>query len=399
MYTMDNYNFEGKKALVRVDFNVPLNEKFEITDDTRMKTAIPTLEKILADGGAVILLTHLGRPKGVYDEKMSLRHIIPHLSKLLDRKIKFVDDCIGAEAKQLAAALKPGEVLLLENLRFHKEESAGDKEFARQLAELGDVYINDAFGTAHRAHASTYTIAGFFPNDKMFGFLVESEITHIDKALKNAQRPFTAILGGSKVSTKIQIIETLLEKVDNLIIGGGIGYTFIKAMGGDVGDSLVEDNYIPVAQKVIEKAKEINVGLHFASDCITVDKIDNDANIEHGSIHKIKKGWMGVDIGIKTASRFARIIENSKTILWNGPVGVFEMSNFSTGTLRVAMAVAITTDRGAYSLVGGGDTIAAVNKFSLAHKMSYISTAGGALLEYLEGKELPTLAAIRHNIS
>jgi len=398
MYTLDNYNFASKKALVRVDFNVPLNEKLEITDDTRMKTAVPTLQKILADGGAVILLTHLGRPKGVYDEKMSLRHIIPHLTKLLDRKIQFADDCIGAEAKKLAAQLKPGEVLLLENLRFHKEESAGDKEFAHRLAELGDVYINDAFGTAHRAHASTYTIAGFFPNDKMFGFLVDSEISHIDKALKRAKRPFTAILGGSKVSTKIQIIETLLEKVDNLIIGGGIGYTFIKAMGGDVGDSLVENDHIPVALKVIEKAKQTNVALHFASDCVAVDRMDNDANIDHCFIDKIKKGWQGVDIGIKTATRFAHVIENSKTILWNGPVGVFEMPNFSTGTLRVAMAVAITTDRGAYSLVGGGDTIAAVNKFSLAHKISYISTAGGALLEYLEGKELPTLAAIRRQI-
>ncbi|HLP45072.1 MAG TPA: phosphoglycerate kinase [Candidatus Kapabacteria bacterium] len=395
MNTLNNYNFAGKKALVRVDFNVPLNEKFEITDDTRMKTAIPTLQKILVDGGSIILLTHLGRPKGIYDEKMSLRHIIPHLSKLLERKIKFANDCIGTEAKQLAAELKPGEVLLLENLRFHKEETEDDKEYARKLAELGDVYVNDAFGTAHRAHASTYSIASFFPNDKMFGFLVESEITHIDKALKNAKRPFTAILGGSKVSTKIQIIETLLEKVDNLIIGGGIGYTFIKAMGGDVGDSLVEDDYIPVAQKVIAKAKQTNVSLHLASDCITADKMDNDANIEYGSIYKIKKGWMGVDIGIKSASQFAHVIENSNTILWNGPVGVFEMSNFSTGTLKVAMAVALATDHGTYSLVGGGDTIAAVNKFSLAHKISYISTAGGALLEYLEGKELPTLSAIR----
>lgn len=398
MYTLDNYDFSGKKALVRVDFNVPLNEKLEITDDTRMKTAIPTLQKILADGGAIILLTHLGRPKGVYDEKMSLRHIIPHLSKLLDRKIQFADDCIGPEAKELAAELKPGEVLLLENLRFHKEESNGDKEFAHRLAELGDVYINDAFGTAHRAHASTYTIAGFFPNDKMFGYLVESEISHIDKALTKAKHPFTAILGGSKVSTKIQIIEALLEKVDNLIIGGGIGYTFIKAMGGDVGESLVENDFIPVALKVIKKAAQTNVSLHLATDCIAVDQMDNDANIDHCFIDKIPKGWQGVDIGIKTASRFARVIENSKTILWNGPVGVFEMPNFSNGTLRVAMAVAITTDRGAYSLVGGGDTIAAVNKFSLAHKISYISTAGGALLEYLEGKELPTLAAIRHNI-
>jgi phosphoglycerate kinase len=399
MHNLDNYNFAGKKAIVRVDFNVPLNEKNEITDDTRMVTAIPTLRKILADGGSIILLTHLGRPKGVFDPKMSLTHIIPHLTKLLDREIKFATDCIGDEPKQLAAELKPGEVLLLENLRFHKEEMEGDKEFAHQLASLGDVYVNDAFGTAHRAHASTCTIAAFFPYDKMFGFLVESEINHIDKALKQARRPFTAILGGSKVSTKIQIIEALLEKVDNLIIGGGIIYTFVKAMGGNVGDSLVEDDYLDVALKVIETAKRNNVKLYLPTDCVVADKFSDEAEIDHCDVDKIKEGWRGLDIGIKSANRFARVIENSKTILWNGPVGVFEMANFSMGTLKVAMAVAIATDRGTYSLVGGGDTIAAVNKYSLAHKISYISTAGGALLEYIEGKKLPSIRAIKETFS
>lgn len=399
MHTLDSYNFAGKKALVRVDFNVPLNEKNRITDDTRMVTAIPTLRKILADGGSIILLTHLGRPKGKYDAGMSLTHIIPHLSKLLDTDIKFANDCIGDVPKQMAAELQPGEVLLLENLRFHREEMDGDMEFARQLAELGDVYVNDAFGTAHRAHASTYTIANYFPYDKMFGFLVESEISHIDRALKKAKRPFTAILGGSKVSTKIQIIEALLEKVDNLIIGGGIIYTFIKAMGGSVGDSLVEDDYLDVARNVIKTAERNKVKLYLPTDCVVADKFSDDADIDHCDVDKIKDGWMGLDIGIKSANRFARVIENSKTILWNGPVGVFEMPNFSMGTLKIAMAVAIATDRSTYSLVGGGDTIAAVNKYSLAHKISYISTAGGALLEYIEGKKLPSIRAIRDTYS
>ena len=399
MHTLDSYNFAGKKALVRVDFNVPLNEKNEITDDTRMRTAIPTLQKILADGGSIILLTHLGRPKGKYNAKMSLSHILPHLSKLLERNIKFANDCIGDEPRQMVAELKPGEVLLLENLRFHQEEIEGDKEFAGQLAQLGDVYVNDAFGTAHRAHASTYTIAGFFPYDKMFGFLVESEIFHIDKALKRAKRPFTAILGGSKVSTKIQIIEALLEKVDNLIIGGGIIYTFAKAMGGNVGDSLVEDDYIDVALKVMETAKRNNVNLYLPTDCIVADNFSNDANIKHCDVDKIEKGWRGLDIGIKSANRFERVIDRSATILWNGPLGVFEMPDFSMGTLKTAMAVAIATDRGAYSLVGGGDTIAAVNKYSLGHKISYISTAGGALLEYIEGKKLPSIRAIKESYS
>ncbi|MCP4156628.1 MAG: phosphoglycerate kinase, partial [bacterium] len=323
MSTIDKYNFSDKKALVRVDFNVPLNENFEITDDTRIVTAIPTLRKILADGGSVIILTHLGRPKGKQNKNMSLRHIIPHLSKLLEKEIKFAPDCIGKEAQTLAAELQPGDVLLLENLRFHNEEMEGDKEFAGKLAALGDVFVNDAFGTAHRAHASTYTIASFFPYDRMFGFLVESEITHIDKALKKAKRPFTAILGGSKVSTKIQIIEALLEKVDNLIIGGAIVYTFAKAMGGKVGDSLVEDDYIDVAKRVIETAERNNVTLHLPTDCIVADAFDNDANIEHCKVDEIKDGWRGLDIGIKSANKFARVIENSATILWNGPVGVF----------------------------------------------------------------------------
>ncbi|MCP5105954.1 MAG: phosphoglycerate kinase [bacterium] len=397
-YSIDDYDFSGKRALIRVDFNVPLNEEGEITDDTRMTTAIPTIIKILADGGSVIILTHLGRPKGKRIDKMSLRHIVPHLEKLLGRNVIFVKPCLGEEAQRTCDNLKPGEVALLENLRFNNGEIEPDEDFARQLAGLGDVYINNAFGTAHRAHASTYTIAKFFPNDKMLGYLVESEINHIDRVLKRARHPFTAILGGSKVSTKINIIKALLEKVDNLIIGGGIIYTFIKAMGGKVGDSLVEDDFIDVAHQVIETAKRNNVTLHFPTDCIIADKFDNDANIEHCPVDQIKEGWMGLDIGIKSAERFSRVIEESSTILWNGPMGVFEMAHFSNGTLRVAMAVARSTDLGAYSLVGGGDSIAAVNKYSLGHKISYISTAGGALLEYLEGKELPAIAAIKHPV-
>jgi len=396
--TIDRYNFKGKKVLVRVDFNVPLNENKEITDSTRIITALPTVRKILADGGSVIFLTHLGRPKGKFDKNLSLKHILPFLEKSLDREIKFAPDCIGDEAKKAAKELKPGECLLLENLRFHKEETEADENFARQLAELGDVYVFNAFGTAHRAHASTYTITKFFPNDKMFGYLVENEINNINKVVKQAKSPFTAIIGGSKVSTKIHIILALLEKVDNLIIGGGIVYTFIKAMGGKVGASLVEDDQLETAREIMAKAKNNGVNLYLPSDCIIADNFKNDANIEHCEIDQIKDGWMGLDIGIKSANQFTQVIENSSTILWNGPVGVFEMSNFSMGTLKVAMAVARATDKGAFSLIGGGDSISAVNKFSLAYKISYISTAGGALLEYIEGKQLPALKAITENI-
>lgn len=396
--TIDRYNFEGKKVLMRVDFNVPLNENKEITDTTRIITALPTVRKILAEGGSVIFLTHLGRPKGKYNEDLSLKHILPFLSRSLDKEIKFVNDCIGNDAKNAARELKPGECLLLENLRFYKEETEADENFARQLAEMGDAYVFNAFGTAHRQHASTYTIAKFFPNDKMFGYLVENEINNIDKVIHQAKRPFTAIIGGSKVSTKIHIILALLEKVDNLIIGGGIGYTFIKAMGGKTGNSLVENDQLETAKQIMAKAKENGVNLSLPTDCIIADDFKNDANIEHCDINQIKDGWMGLDIGIKSANQFTQVIENSSTILWNGPIGVFEMSNFSMGTLKVAMAVARATDKGAFSLIGGGDSISAVNKFSLAYKISYISTAGGALLEYIEGKKLPAIKAITEDL-
>ena len=400
MYSIDDYNFSGKKTLIRVDFNVPLDENGQITDDTRIITALPTIHKILSDGGSVIIMTHLGRPKGKFNEKYSVKHILPFIEEKLAQKIKFCEDYkITENVKSLAKSLKSGEVMMLENLRFNIEETDGNEEFAEQLASLGDAYIMNAFGTAHRAHASTYTIAKFFPYDKMLGYLVESEIENIDKILKKAQHPFTAVLGGSKVSTKILIIDALLEKVDNLIIGGGIAFTFAKALGGKIGNSLVEDDYIQVALDVVEKAKKLGVNLYLPTDCVVADKFDADANIDHSDIFKIEDGWMGLDIGIKSANKFADIIEESKSIIWNGPIGVFEMPSFATGTLKVAMAVARATDKGAFSLIGGGDSIAAVNKYGLAHKISYISTAGGALLEYIEGKKLPSIKAIKQSYS
>ncbi|MCK5169039.1 MAG: phosphoglycerate kinase, partial [Bacteroidales bacterium] len=395
MYSIDNYNFTGKKVLMRVDFNVPLNEKLEITDDTRIITAIPTIQKILTEGGSIILLTHLGRPKGQFNERMSLKIILPHLSKVLDREVKFATDCIGIKAEKLAKTLNPGEILLLENLRFYKEETGADEDFAKHLASLGDVYVNNAFGTAHRAHASNYTIVKHFPKNSMFGYLVESEINNIDKILHQPLHPFTAILGGSKISTKIHIIETLIEKVDNLIIAGGIAYTFAKAMGGKIGNSLVEDEFLDFARHIITEAEKNKVKLYLPTDCTIADDFKNDAQIDHCDINEIPDEWMGLDIGIKSANRFSEVIENSEKILWNGPIGVFEMPSFSMGTLKVAMSVARATDKGAFSLIGGGDSIAAVNKYGLAHKISYISTAGGALLEYLEGKELPSIKAIK----
>ncbi len=399
MNSIDSYPFQGKKVLVRVDFNVPMDEDRHITDDTRMVTAVPTLRKILSEKGALILMTHLGRPGGKRNDDLSLRHIIPHLEKLLEREVRFAPDCVGEEAERMAAELQPGEVLLLENLRFHAQEMAGDEEFAGRLAALGDVYVNDAFGTAHRAHASTYTIARFFPDDRMFGYLVESEIQQIDKVLKEASHPFTAILGGSKVSTKIGIIEALLDKVDHLLIGGGIAFTFARAMGGRTGDSIVEEEQIKTAERILAEARKRRVQLHLPSDCIVADRFANDAEIEHTHIMSIPDGWMGLDIGVKTVEEFSRVIEESATILWNGPMGAFELNHFSNGTLRVALAVARATDKGAFSLVGGGDSIAALNRYSLAHKISYISTAGGALLEYLEGKKLPSIRAIRQSFS
>ena len=398
MSVFDNYKFKDKKVLIRVDFNVPFDKNQNITDDTRIVTAIPTILKILTDGGSVIIMTHIGRPKGKVNPDMSVKHIIDHVSLLLDKKVKFVNQ-YEEDAKAITKAMKPGEVIMLENLRFTKKETDGDVEFAKELAELGDAFVMNAFGTAHRAHASTSIIAKFFPYDKMFGYLVENEIKNIDKILKKGEAPFTAIIGGSKVSTKIMIIEALLEKVDNLIIGGGIGFTFAKAMGGSIGNSLIEDDYLDVAKRVIEKAKTLGVNLYLPSDTVVADDFSNDANVNHTDIMNIKDGWMGLDVGFRTANRFAEVIENSKTILWNGPIGVFEMSKFSTGTLRVAMAVARATDKGAYSLIGGGDSIAAVNQYGLANNISYISTAGGALLEYIEGKQLPSIKAIKQTYS
>lgn len=397
-FSIDDYNFYGKRALIRVDFNVPLDKDYNIVDNTRIITAIPTIRKILADGGSVILMTHLGRPKGEYEEKYSVKHIVPYLSKILDTEVKFATDIVGQEALNLSKNLKAREVMILENLRFNPLETKNDEGFAKQLSELGDVYIMNAFGTAHRAHSSTYMIAKFFPEDKMLGYLVESEINNIDRVLYKGEKPFTAIVGGSKVSTKIDIIRALMEKVDNLIIGGGIAFTFIKAMGGSIGDSLVEEDYVAVAKEILEQAMKTDVKLYLPIDCIIANKFDNNAKIKHCKINEIPKGWMGLDIGVKSAETFNKVIEKSNTLLWNGPMGVFEMDHFCNGTIKIALAVSRSTDFGAFSLVGGGDSIAALNKYGLAHKISYVSTAGGALLEYIEGKELPSLKAIRSRL-
>jgi phosphoglycerate kinase len=395
MQTIESYDFSGKKALIRVDFNVPLNDKFEITDDTRMVAALPTIKKIMAEGGSPIIMSHFGRPKNGPEDKFSMKHLVGHLADLLGVDVKLAPDCIGDEVKALAAALKPGEVLLLENLRFHKEEEKGDEAFAGKLAELGDCWVNDAFGTAHRAHASTAVIAKFFPNDKMFGYLVTDEVTNLDKVVANPVRPMTAIMGGAKVSTKITIIENMLSKVDNLIIGGGMIFTFVKAMGGNIGSSLCEDEYLDLAKKLIKTAKEKGVNLVIASDCVAADKFAPDANTEVCAAGDIKEGWMGLDVGPDTIATFKEVIGNSKTILWNGPAGVFEMDAFAAGTKAIGDAVVEATKKGAFSLVGGGDSVAAVNKFGLAEGVSYISTAGGAMLETLEGKVLPGIAAVR----
>ncbi len=395
MQTIENYEFSGKKALIRVDFNVPLNEQFEITDDTRITAAIPTIKKIITTGGAAIIMSHLGRPKKGPEDKFSMRHLIPHLSDLLGMKVKLAPDCIGEETKKMAAALKPGEILVLENLRFHPEEEAGDVNFAKQLAELGDCWVNDAFGTAHRAHASTAVIARFFPKDKLFGYLVESEVESLDKVLKTPKRPFTAIMGGSKVSTKITIIENLLNSVDNLIIGGGMTYTFVKAKGGKIGSSICEDEYLGLARELMIKAEKKGVKLHFAVDVVEADAFAENANIKVVPADKIDDGWSGLDIGPGTIARFKKVIGESKSILWNGPVGVFEMEKFAVGTKAIGDAIVEATAKGAFSLVGGGDSVAAVNQFGIADKVSYISTAGGAMLEYLEGRILPGIAAVR----
>jgi len=395
MQTINSYDFKGKKALIRVDFNVPLNENFVITDDTRIRAALPTIKKVMEAGGSPIIMSHFGRPKNGPEDKFSMRHLVDHLSELLGVEVKLAPDCIGEEVKAIAAALKPGEVLLLENLRFHKGEEKGDEEFAKQLADNGDCWINDAFGTAHRAHASTAVMAKFFPNDKMFGYLIESEVESLDKVVKNPQRPLTAIMGGAKVSTKITIIENLLGKVDNLILGGGMTYTFVKANGGSVGTSICEDDFLETAKNIEKLAKEKGVNLIIASDVLAADSFSNDANTQTCASNAIPEGWMGLDAGPESVAKMKEVIENSGTILWNGPVGVFEMETFANGTKAVGAAIVEATKKGAFSLVGGGDSVAAVNQFGIAPGVSYISTAGGALLEYLEGKVLPGVAAVR----
>jgi len=397
MPTFSNYNFAGQKALIRVDFNVPLNEQFEITDDTRMTATIPTIKKILADGGSVILMSHLGRPKEGPTDKYSLKHLVSHLSNLLGGiKVDFANDCIGTEAVDKSTALQPGEVLLLENLRFYKEEENGDAAFAEKLSKLGGVYVNDAFGTAHRAHASTAIIADFFPSDKkMFGLLMEAEVLSAEKVLHQSEKPFTAIIGGAKVSDKILIIENLLNRATDIIIGGGMAYTFWKAQGKMIGNSLCEDDRMPLALDILAKAKAKGVTIHLPVDSTIADKFAADAQTTNCESFGIPTGWMGLDIGQKAVADFREVILKSKTILWNGPMGVFEMDKFQNGTKSIALAVAEATANGAFSLVGGGDSVAAVNMFHLADKVSYVSTGGGALLEYFEGKELPGIAAVK----
>ena len=394
MKTIDNLNFINEKALIRVDFNVPLDKDFNITDDSRMRATLPTLKKILNDGGSLILMSHLGRPKDGPTEKYSLKHLVKRLSELLGRRIIFADDCIGEETKKLASALNPGEILLLENLRFHKEEEMGDKDFAKQLASLGTVYVNDAFGTAHRAHASTSIVADFFPGSKFFGYVMAGEIENADRVLNHPEKPFTAIMGGAKVSDKILLIEQLLKKVDNLIIAGGMAFTFIKAQGGKIGSSLVEEDKLSLALQIFETAKKLNVNIYLPVDTIIADKFDANASSHICEINNIPDGWMGLDIGPESEKIFSHVIKKSNTIIWNGPAGVFEFEKFSHGTKSVAENIADATSHGAFSLIGGGDSAAAINKFNLANKVSYVSTGGGALLEYMEGKVLPGIEAI-----
>ncbi|MBC8987501.1 phosphoglycerate kinase [Pedobacter sp. N36a] len=395
MRTIDQCNFKDKKALVRVDFNVPLDAEFNITDDKRMRAALPTITKILNDGGSVILMSHLGRPKNGPDDKFSLKHILGDLSRMLDLEVKFANDCIGEEAADKARNLEPGQVLLLENLRFYKEEEKGDRDFAEKLSKLGDVYVNDAFGTAHRAHASTAIIAEFFPNDKYFGYLMAEELKNAEKVNDGAVKPFTAIMGGAKVSDKILLIESLLDKVDNLIIGGGMAYTFAKAQGGEIGTSLLEEDRMALCLELLDKAKAKGVNLYLPLDTVIADKFSNEAEKKNVDTGCIPTDWMGLDIGPKTIALFSEVIKGSKTLLWNGPMGVFEMANFEQGTRAIADAVvAATQDNDAFSLIGGGDSAAAIAKFNLEDKVSYVSTGGGALLEYMEGKELPGVKAI-----
>lgn len=393
MKNVDSLSFAGKKALVRVDFNVPLNEDFTVSDDTRIQAAVPTIKKILKDGGSAILMSHLGRPKGGPEEKYSLKHIVSAVEAALGTKVQFASDCIGEEAESKAAGLKAGEVLLLENLRFYKEEEKGEKDFAGKLAKLGDVYVNDAFGTAHRAHASTAVIADFF-KDKVAGYLMESELTNADKVLGNPERPYTAIMGGAKIADKILIIERLLDVVDNLIIGGGMSYTFAKAQGGSIGNSLLEADKMDFVLELMETAKAKGVNLILPVDTVIADDFSNTANQGIATSGEIPDGWMGLDIGPKTREIFGKVILESKTVLWNGPMGVFEMESFDKGTKAIAEYVAEATRNGAFSLIGGGDSAAAVNKFGYTDQVSYVSTGGGALLEHMEGKVLPGVAAL-----
>ena len=419
MQTIDKFSFAGKRAIIRVDFNVPLDKKtFVVTDDTRIRGALPSITKILKDGGSVILMSHLGRPDGKAQDKYSLKHVVSAVEKVIGKTVKFAGDCMGEEAKKMAAELKPGEVMLLENLRFYEEEEGkpysiseeaseeekkaakakvkeSQKNFVKQLASYADCYVNDAFGTAHRAHASTALIAAHFPDKSMFGYLIEAELKAMDKVMLSPQKPFTAIMGGAKVSDKILIIERLLEKVDNLIIGGGMTYTFIKAQGGNIGKSLCETDKLDLALQILEKAKAKGVKIYLPVDAVNADVFDANANTKVSKINETPEGWMGLDIADETIKNFSQVIENSKTILWNGPMGVFEMEKFAKGTSSIAHAIANATAKGAFSLVGGGDSVAAVNKNKLADKISYVSTGGGAMLEYMEGKELPGIKTIR----
>lgn len=395
MKTIDNLNFAGKRALIRVDFNIPLNEAFEVTDDTRIKAAVSTIKKIIEKGGSVILMSHLGRPKEGPSNKYSLKHIVKAVSNLAGVEVVFSEDCIGEDAYAKSSALKAGQILLLENLRFYKEEEKGEVGFAEKLSKHGDIYVNDAFGTAHRSHASTAVIAQFFkPEAKCFGYVMAGEVASIDKVINGAEKPFTAIVGGAKVSDKILIIEQLMGKADNILIGGGMAFTFVKAMGGTIGKSLCEDDKLALAKELLDKAKAKGVNLYIPTDAIIADNFANDANTKESDIRSIPDGWMGLDISTGTVKTYSEVIKNSKTILWNGPMGVFEMSSFENGTKQVALAIAEATKKGAFSLIGGGDSVAAINKYQLANEVSYVSTGGGALLEYIEQGSLPGVRAI-----